>query len=69
MEVRARDEAEPFTTADGSIIRSLLDRSNAPVAAWETTVTEYVVPGLRPEIVHSVARLEQVTPSGVVVAV
>lgn len=32
MEVRARDRAQPFTTADGSIIRSLLDRSNAPVA-------------------------------------
>ncbi|MEW6581937.1 MAG: cupin domain-containing protein [Actinomycetota bacterium] len=32
MEVRARDEAVPFTTADGSTIRSLLDRSNAPVA-------------------------------------
>lgn len=31
MEVRSRDEAEPFTTADGSTIRSLLDRSNAPV--------------------------------------
>lgn len=32
MEVRARDDAEPFTTTDGSTIRSLLDRSNAPVA-------------------------------------
>lgn len=32
MEVRARDAAEPFTTADGSTIRSLLDRSNAPVS-------------------------------------
>jgi len=32
MEVRARDEAVPFTTVDGSTIRSLLDRSNAPVA-------------------------------------
>jgi mannose-6-phosphate isomerase-like protein (cupin superfamily) len=32
MEVRSRDEAVPFTTVDGSIIRSLLDRSNAPVA-------------------------------------
>lgn len=31
MEVRSRAEAEPFTTADGSTIRSLLDRSNAPV--------------------------------------
>lgn len=32
MEIRARDEAEPFVTTDGSTIRSLLDRSNAPVA-------------------------------------
>ena len=32
MEIRSRDAAEPFTTADGSTIRSLLDRSNAPVA-------------------------------------
>ena len=31
MEIRSRSEAEPFTTADGSTIRSLLDRSNAPV--------------------------------------
>jgi mannose-6-phosphate isomerase-like protein (cupin superfamily) len=31
MEVRARDEAVPFTTADGSTIRSLLDLSVAPV--------------------------------------
>lgn len=32
MEIRARDDAEPFVTTDGSVIRSLLDRSNAPVA-------------------------------------
>ncbi|HMN97975.1 MAG TPA: cupin domain-containing protein [Miltoncostaeaceae bacterium] len=32
MEIRARDDAEPFVTNDGSLIRSLLDRSNAPVA-------------------------------------
>ena len=32
MEIRALDDAAPFTTADGSTIRSLLDRSNAPVA-------------------------------------
>lgn len=31
MEVRRRDDAVPFTTVDGSTIRSLLDRSNAPV--------------------------------------
>lgn len=32
MEIRARDAQEPFTTKDGSTIRSLLDLSNAPVA-------------------------------------
>ena len=32
MEIRSRDAAAPFTTTDGSTIRSLLDRSNAPVA-------------------------------------
>lgn len=32
MEIRRRDEQEPFTTKDGSSIRSLLDRANAPVA-------------------------------------
>lgn len=31
MEIRSRDDAQPFITADGSTIRSLLDRSNAPV--------------------------------------
>jgi mannose-6-phosphate isomerase-like protein (cupin superfamily) len=32
VEIRARDDAEPFVTTDGSTIRSLLDLSNAPVA-------------------------------------
>jgi mannose-6-phosphate isomerase-like protein (cupin superfamily) len=32
VEIRSRAEAVPFTTVDGSTIRSLLDRSNAPVA-------------------------------------
>jgi len=31
MEIRQRDQQEPFTTKDGSTIRSLLDLSNAPV--------------------------------------
>jgi mannose-6-phosphate isomerase-like protein (cupin superfamily) len=31
VEIRSRAQAEPFTTNDGSTIRSLLDRSNAPV--------------------------------------
>ena len=32
MIVNARDAQAPFTTADGSTIRSLLDHTNAPVA-------------------------------------
>ena len=32
MEIRRLSEQEPFTTRDGSTIRSILDRSNAPVA-------------------------------------
>jgi mannose-6-phosphate isomerase-like protein (cupin superfamily) len=32
VEIRSRAQAEPFTTNDGSTIRSLLDRSNAAVA-------------------------------------
>ena len=32
MEIRALDDATPFITNDGSTIRSLLDRANAPVA-------------------------------------
>jgi mannose-6-phosphate isomerase-like protein (cupin superfamily) len=32
MEIRKRSQQEPFTTKDGSSIRSLLDLSNAPVA-------------------------------------
>ena len=32
MIVRARDAQPPFTTKDGSTIRSLLDHTNAPVA-------------------------------------
>ena len=32
MEIRNREQQTPFTTKDGSTIRSLLDRANAPVA-------------------------------------
>lgn len=32
MEIRNREEQLPFTTKDGSTIRSLLDHANAPVA-------------------------------------
>jgi mannose-6-phosphate isomerase-like protein (cupin superfamily) len=31
MEIRALDRQPPFTTKDGSTIRSILDRANAPV--------------------------------------
>ncbi|MEZ5098983.1 MAG: cupin domain-containing protein [Thermoleophilia bacterium] len=31
MEIRSLDQAVPFTTRDGSTIRSILDRTNAPV--------------------------------------
>lgn len=31
MEIRNRERQAPFTTKDGSTIRSLLDQSNAPV--------------------------------------
>jgi hypothetical protein len=31
MEIRNREQQVPFTTKDGSTIRSLLDLSNAPV--------------------------------------
>lgn len=31
MEIRSLDQQTPFTTKDGSTIRSILDRSNAPV--------------------------------------
>ncbi len=32
MTIRPIDQQTPFTTVDGSTIRSILDRSNAPVA-------------------------------------
>jgi hypothetical protein len=31
MEIRNREEQKPFTTKDGSTIRSLLDLTNSPV--------------------------------------
>ena len=31
MEIRALDQQPPFTTKDGSTIRSILDSANAPV--------------------------------------
>lgn len=42
MEIRNREEQEPFTTKDGSTIRSLLDLSNAPVK--EQSLAEATLP-------------------------
>ena len=42
MEIRNRKEQEPFTTKDGSTIRSLLDLSNAPVK--EQSLAEATLP-------------------------
>ncbi|MBC8128624.1 MAG: cupin domain-containing protein [Gloeobacteraceae cyanobacterium ES-bin-144] len=46
MEIRNREAQVPFTTKDGSTIRSLLDMSNAPVrnqSLAEATLAEGVV--------------------------
>lgn len=51
MEIRARDEAIPFVTTDGSTIRSLLDRSNAPVANHSLAEAE-LMPGQETERHH-----------------
>lgn len=42
MEIRNREEQEPFITMDGSQIRSLLDRANAPVQ--NQSLAEAVLP-------------------------
>lgn len=42
MEVRQLEEQEPFTTKDGSTIRSILDKANAPVE--NQSLAEAVVP-------------------------
>jgi len=42
MEIRALDEQQPFTTKDGSTIRSILDLSNAPVE--KQSLAEAMVP-------------------------
>lgn len=42
MITRQLDEQEPFTTADGSTIRSILDQANAPVA--NQSLAEATVP-------------------------
>ena len=46
MEIRNREEQVPFTTKDGSTIRSLLDLSNAPVR--NQSLAEATVPVGRP---------------------
>ena len=42
MEVRQLSEQEPFTTKDGSTIRSILDRANAPVQ--QQSLAEATIP-------------------------
>ncbi len=42
MEVRQLEAQEPFTTRDGSTIRSILDRANAPVE--KQSLAEATVP-------------------------
>ena len=42
MTIRKLDEQEPFTTKDGSTIRSILDLANAPVR--NQSLAEAVVP-------------------------
>lgn len=42
MEIRPLSEQEPFTTKDGSTIRSILDAANAPVA--NQSLAEATVP-------------------------
>ena len=42
MEIRQRDQQPPFTTKDGSTIRSLLDAANAPVR--QQSLAEATVP-------------------------
>lgn len=50
MHIRTRTEAEPFTTADGSTIRSLLDRTNAPVA--NQSLAEAIIPAGEATVRH-----------------
>ena len=42
MHIRHLSEQEPFTTKDGSTIRSILDRANAPVE--KQSLAEATVP-------------------------
>jgi uncharacterized RmlC-like cupin family protein len=44
MIVRQRDDATPFVTKDGSTIRSLLDKSNAP-ARNQSLAEATIAPG------------------------
>jgi mannose-6-phosphate isomerase-like protein (cupin superfamily) len=46
MIVNSREEAVPFATKDGSTIRSLLDRTNAPVQA-QSLAEATLEPGAR----------------------
>jgi mannose-6-phosphate isomerase-like protein (cupin superfamily) len=57
MLIQNRDAAEPFQTKDGSIIRSLLDRTNAPVQ--NQSLAEATVPPGRETTPHQHLRSEE----------
>jgi mannose-6-phosphate isomerase-like protein (cupin superfamily) len=58
MDVRARDEAVPFTTVDGSTIRSLLDRTNAPVR--HQSLAEATIPAGEATVRHFHREAEEI---------
>jgi mannose-6-phosphate isomerase-like protein (cupin superfamily) len=55
MEIRNREEQEPFTTKDGSTIRSLLDLSNAPVKGQSLAEATLPVGGSTERHYHQVS--------------
>ena len=55
MEIRNREEQEPFTTKDGSTIRSLLDLSNAPVKQQSLAEASLPVGGSTERHYHKVS--------------
>lgn len=58
MEIRSLDRAEPFTTADGSTIRSLLDLGTAPVR--NQSLAEATLPAGRATERHYHRELEEI---------
>jgi len=55
MEIRNREEQEPFTTKDGSTIRSLLDLSNASVKQQSLAEASLPVGGSTERHYHKVS--------------